>query len=130
VSGGGEGRSGSAEAGGGQAGEHEPSKAESLKLIGGLIALGAGLLALGLITGGALWSGTDNAVKIATGAFGVIGTLVGAYFGQKVGSDGTKEAVARAGEEATKAQVYAAHLPPGEAAAIVELAHKAAAGGL
>jgi hypothetical protein len=104
------------------------SNAESIKLIGGLVALGSGLLVLGLIAGGALAVDSDNAVKVATGAFGVIGTLVGAYFGQKIGSDGVKEAATRADQEATKAQIYAAHLPAAEAPQIVAMAHAAATG--
>lgn len=104
------------------------SSAESIKLIGGLVALGSGLLVLALIAGGALAVNSDNAVKVATGAFGVVGTLVGAYFGQKIGSDGVKEATTRADQEATKAQVYAAHLPASEASRIVALAHAAATG--
>lgn len=106
----------------------EKTKSESIKLIGGLVALGSGLLVLGLIAGGALSVGTATAEKIAIGAFGVIGTLVGAYFGQKIGSDGTKDATERADKEATKAQIYAAHLPEGEASEIVRLAHRAATG--
>jgi hypothetical protein len=113
----------------------EKSSTESIKLIGGLVALTAGLIILALIAGGAIVAGTATAEKIALGAFGVIGTLVGAYFGQKVGSDGTKEATKlaetegkKAQQEAVKAQVYAAHLPAGEAAAIVKLAHAVASG--
>jgi hypothetical protein len=106
----------------------ETTNAESIKLIGGLVALGSGLLALALIAGGALIAGTATAEKIAIGAFGVIGTLVGAYFGQKIGSDGSKEATERATQEATKAQIYAAHLPPAEATDVIKLAHAAATG--
>jgi TRAP-type mannitol/chloroaromatic compound transport system permease large subunit len=113
----------------------EKSSTESIKLIGGLVALTVGLIILALIAGGAIVAGTATAEKIALGAFGVIGTLVGAYFGQKVGSDGTKEATKlaeaeskKAQQEAVKAQVYAAHLPAGEAPAIVKLAHEVASG--
>ena len=106
----------------------ETTNAESIKLIGGLVALGSGLLVLALIAGGALIAGTATAEKIAIGAFGVIGTLVGAYFGQKIGSDGSKDATERANQEATKAQIYAAHLPPKEATEVIQLAHAAATG--
>jgi hypothetical protein len=106
----------------------ETTNAESIKLIGGLVALGSGLLVLALIAGGALIAGTATAEKIAIGAFGVIGTLVGAYFGQKIGSDGSKDATERANQEATKAQIYAAHLPPNEATEVIKLAHAAATG--
>jgi hypothetical protein len=113
----------------------EKLSTESIKLIGGLVALGSGLLILALIAGGAMVAGSAVAEKIALGAFGVIGTLVGAYFGQKVGSDGTKEATKlaaaegeKAHSEAIKAQVYAAHLPAGEAATVVKLAQEVANG--
>jgi hypothetical protein len=52
----------------------------------------------------------------------VIGTLVGAYFGVKIGTDQTKTAMEQTDrahsalrEEAAKAQAFAAHVPPSEA---------------
>jgi hypothetical protein len=116
----------------------EKLSTESIKLIGGLVALGSGLIILALIAGGAIVAGTTVAEKIGLGAFGVIGTLVGAYFGQKVGSDGTKEATKlaetegkKAHEEAAKAQVYAsylAHPPAADVQAVVRFAEEVAAG--
>ena len=52
-----------------------------------------------------------SASSIATAAFGVIGSIVGAYFGVKIGTDGTQKAIAAQQVEATKAQAFAAHLP-------------------
>src|SRR5947207_267576 len=71
-------------------------KAEALKTIAGLLAVAAGLLVLAIIAVvGMGFVKTDNpsVVSIATGSFGVIGTIVGAYFGVKVGSDSTQKAI-------------------------------------
>ncbi len=67
--------------------------AEALKLVGGLVALAVGLLVLCLIAAGAFIADPGHAGSIATAAFGVIGSIVGAYFGVKIGTDGTKEAL-------------------------------------
>jgi hypothetical protein len=95
---------------------------DGLKLIGGLLALVAGLLVLGLIAAGAFIADPSHAGTIATAAFGVIGPIVAAYFGVKIGSDGTQKAIDGAQKateahqkEAAKVQVMAAHLPEGKA---------------
>lgn len=67
-----------------------------MKTIGGLVAVGLGLFALILIAiFGMAWVKNDSSslVSIAASAFGVIGTIVGAYFGVKVSSDGTQKAI-------------------------------------
>jgi hypothetical protein len=80
------------------------SKIEELRVIGGLIALCSGLLALVLLAGAALLhlSGEYGSAAV-TAAISAIGTMVGAYFGVKIGNDGAKEA-----QETTK-QVISAH---------------------
>lgn len=85
---------------------------EGIKVIGGLVVVCTGLVILGAIaiTAMALVEGTD-VVAVATSAFGIIGSVVGAYFGVKIGSDGTQAAVAGLKEEAAKAQAFAAHVP-------------------
>ncbi len=69
-----------------------------------------------------------NVVALATASFGVIGTVVGAYFGVKVGTDGTQTAVKGMQAEAAKAQAFAAHVPADQAEAALssaaELARK------
>jgi hypothetical protein len=55
---------------------------------------------------------TTQFTTLATAAIGVVGSGVGAYFGVKVGSDGTARAVQGQREEAAHAQVFAAHLNP------------------
>jgi hypothetical protein len=66
--------------------------------------------------------GTDTASTIAGSAIGVIGSIVGAYLGVKLGGDQTRSAIEAQREEAVKAQVYAAHLPAGQAGEVVEMA--------
>jgi hypothetical protein len=100
--------------------------ADSLKLVGGLVALSGGLLVLGLIAGGAFIADPGDASSIATGAFGVIGSIVGAYFGVKIGTDGTQAAIEAQQKEASKAQVFAAHLPESKATEVLGLAGLAA----
>lgn len=101
-----------------------PGKADQLKIIGGLLALVAGLIALLGVLGLAI------AVKVtemhfsqlAATVIGVIGSIVGAYFGVKIGSDGTDKALEAQRQESARAQIFAAHLPPTEAAQALQLA--------
>jgi len=106
---------------------------ERIKLIGGLVAVGLGILAVGVIAVVAIHRNTETASTIATAAGGFIATIVGAYFGVKVGTDQTKNALDQTQKamdkqtaEAAKAQVFAAHLPPVEAKNILDLAEEAA----
>ncbi len=111
-------------------GESEQSKpqgkAESIKLIGGLVAVGIGTLVVGAIAVIALLKGGQTAATIASSAGGVIATMVGAYFGVKVGSDQTKAALDGQKAEAAKAQAFAAFLPSDEADKFLDRAEKAA----
>jgi len=99
---------------------------EKVKTIGGLVAVVAGVLAVGVIAIVALIKDTGTAATIASATGGVIATIVGAYFGVKVGTDQGKTAIEGQHAEAAKAQVYAAHLPPGDAPDILERAEEAA----
>jgi hypothetical protein len=99
-------------------------------MIGGLLAITAGLIALVTIALSAIFSISEagSIASISTGAFGVIGTIVGAYFGVKVGTDTTRRALdstdkslgvaeqAMAGQrfEAAKAQAFAGHIDPNQ----------------
>jgi hypothetical protein len=93
----------------------KPGKIDQLQTIAGLVALGAGVLAVALVAGGALVAAPGSASSIASAAFGVIGSIVGAYFGVKIGSEGTQKAIQAQQAEATKAQVFAAHVPEAQA---------------
>jgi hypothetical protein len=97
-------------------------KADALKTIGGLVAVAVGLVALtviALVGMGFVKSDNPSVVSIATASFGVIGTVVGAYFGSKSSNDstqkaidGTQNAINAMRDEAAKAQTYAARLDP------------------
>ena len=107
-------------------------KAGALRTIGGLVAVGAGLFALVVIAiFGMAWVKSDSAsvVSIAAGAFGVIGTIVGAYFGVKVSSDGTQKAIDALKDAETKASTFAAHLAPDKASQAISDYQKLRAGG-
>lgn len=97
-----------------------PDVFERTHVIAGLLAVGVGVFAIAVIAIVAIIvtpSGNGEAVAaIATGSVGVIGSVVGAYFGVKVGSDGRQQAEVGRQVEAAKAQVLAAHLPPDLAA--------------
>jgi len=87
--------------------------AGQLKSIAGLLALIAGLVAIIVILLVAELAGVSaqEFTTLATAAIGVVGSGVGAYFGVKVGTDGTAKAVQGQREEAAHAQIFAAHLP-------------------
>src|SRR5919198_1220822 len=108
-------------------------KAEALRVIGGLIAVGMGLLVVFLFGAGAL---TVYAIKgklgtglvsIVTSAFGVIGSIVGAYFGLKIGTDQAKDASAAAQAAEAKSDVFAAYVPDTRADAATQAANAVAA---
>jgi hypothetical protein len=95
---------------------------DRLSSIAGLLAVVAGLLSLIAVSVAAIFalpSGNgQNVVAVTTGSFGVIGTVVGAYFGVKLGVDGRQAAqhaqhAQRA--EAAKVQALAAHLDSDQA---------------
>jgi hypothetical protein len=99
---------------------------DKVKAIGGLVAVVVGVLAVLGIAIGALIAGTSTAATIASSAAGVIATIVGAYFGVKVGTDQGKTAMENQKAEAAKAQVFAAHLPADQAKDVLELSKQAA----
>jgi hypothetical protein len=101
---------------------HEGSTAADIRSVGGLVSLCVGVVVVGLLAGGALIADPSDAATIATAAFAVIGSIVGAYFGVKIGTDGTQKAVQAHQDEATKAQVFAAHLAPEKADIALEQA--------
>lgn len=107
------------------------SKSEAIKLIGGLIAVVAGLavlLVIAVVAMREVHANSQSIVPIATSAFGVVGSIIGAYFGVKVGSDGTQKAIAGMQGEAAKAQAFAAHLDPSKADAAIETAERLVGG--
>jgi hypothetical protein len=99
---------------------------EKIKTIGGLVAVTVGVIAVGTIAIIALIKNTETSATIASAAGGVIATIVGAYFGVKVGSDQSKTAIDGQKAIGAKAEVYAAHLPPDAAPGIIAMAERAA----
>lgn len=99
-------------------------KVEQLKVIGGLLALVAGLITLLVVLAFANRKGVSSNQfrQLATTVIGVVGSIVGAYFGLKIGTDGTDKALEAQRQEAARAQIFAAHLPPKEALEALQLA--------
>jgi hypothetical protein len=102
------------------------TRAQSITEIAGLIALVAGLIVLGLIAAVAMIVTPDSSKEVAVGAFGVIGSVVGAYFGLKVGAESAQKSADGQRQEAAKAQVYAAHISSSHPSEVVQQAHDAA----
>jgi|SoimicmetaTmtHPB_FD_contig_51_1645559_length_2144_multi_2_in_0_out_0_3 hypothetical protein len=103
---------------------------EALRAISGLLAVLLGLAALTLIAlFGMGFVKTDNpsVVSIAAASFGVIGTVVGAYFGSKASNDSTQKAIESTQkaidgmkDESAKAQSFAANLDPKQASDAID----------
>jgi hypothetical protein len=92
----------------------KPNWSDRLQAAGALVAVCAGLLTLLVIACLAIGVVHDDAqyvASIATASFGVIGSVVGAYFGVKIGAEGTAKALDAHSAEAARAQAFAAHLP-------------------
>jgi len=102
--------------------------AERIRVIGGLVAVGIGVLAVTLITIVALIVGGETAATIASASSGVIASIVGAFFGVKVGTDQTKNAADGERRQAAKTAVFAAHLPREDAEKVLALADSVARG--
>ena len=101
----------------------EPSWWQNIQVVGGLTAVSLGLfvvLFIAALSIGVIHDHADKVTTIASAAFTVVGTLVGAYFGIKVGTDQTKTAMQQTErahvatrQEAAKAQAFAAHVASG-----------------
>ena len=89
---------------------------EQLKVIGGLVALAGGLVAIVLVVFLVVEIAPGQATGVATGAITAIGAMVGAHFGVKIGTDGTAKAVEAMRQESAKAQAYALGVPDHQAA--------------
>ncbi|MBA2568915.1 MAG: hypothetical protein H0V11_06165 [Actinobacteria bacterium] len=112
--------------------EKPNGKTEAIRVIGGLVAVGMGLAVIllfglaALITFAIKGKLTSEVVAIVTSAFGVVGSIVGAFFGIKIGSDQAKDANANAQAAEAKSDIYAAHLPEGKAEEVTKQATNAA----
>ena len=101
---------------------------DSIKPIGGLVAVAIGVAAVLTIAIVALAIGGDQAATIASSTGGVIASVVGAFFGVKIGTDQSRTAAEGERREAAKATVLAAHLPVDAAPAAIKLAEAVARG--
>jgi hypothetical protein len=98
---------------------------ERLKVIGGLIAVATGVVAVTAIGIVAMALADADVATIAASTAGVIATIVGAYFGVKIGTDQAKTALESKDAQAAKAEVYALHAPEGKATHIRQEAEAA-----
>jgi hypothetical protein len=104
-------------------------RTSKLQSIGGLVAVGMGVGAILVLALAAVFllalkisAPTDAVVAVSTGAFGVIGSVVGAYFGVKVGTDQAKpmaaaaaNATAAAAAAHARSEAIALHVSPDNA---------------
>lgn len=109
------------------------TKVEGLKTVAGLTAVAIGAVVVGAIAVIALLKGGDESAQIASSAGGVVATIVGAYFGVKVGTDQTKTAMDQTQKavdgqkaESAAAKVFAAHIPSEKAKEVIGEAEQAA----
>jgi hypothetical protein len=102
--------------------QHESDTTGRIRPVGGLIALVAGLVAICVVAIGGFLVNSTTTTALATAAFGVIGSIVGAYFGVKIGTESTQTAIQGQLREAAKSQVYAAHLPAQQADEVLKKA--------
>jgi hypothetical protein len=83
---------------------------------GGLVVVAIGVIAVVTITTASLGAVDERErATVATAAFTVLGTIVGAYFGVRVGARGKDEAEAARAVAAAKVERLAAHVDASEA---------------
>lgn len=92
--------------------DRTPTWALGIKAIGGLFAVAVGVLALALIACLAFVVQDSTTTPIVTGCVTAIGAVVGAYFGVKVGTDGTSTAIKAQQQASTNAQIAALYVSP------------------
>ena len=102
------------------------TRSQSIADVAGLIALVSGLIVLAVVAVSAMAVTPGSSKEVAVGAFGVIGSAVGAYFGLKVGAESAQKSIDRQSQEAAKAQVFAAHVPDSQSDVVIQQAHEAA----
>ena len=96
-----------------------PTWALGIKAVGGLFAVTVGVVALALIACLAFVVQDSTTTPIVTACVTAIGAVVGAYFGVKVGTDGTSTAIKAQQQASTNTQIAALYVSP-------EHAHKVA----
>ncbi len=105
----------------------------NIQSVGGLIAVAVGVSAILVLALATVFllafkisAPTEAVVAVATGAFGVTGSVVGAYFGVKVGTDQTKPIAEAAAAAQARSTAIALHVPPEKAREALDAAKNAA----
>src|SRR5436189_5414975 len=92
---------------------------------GAIIVVGLGLAFVFVLAVVSLGTVPDSQkAAVITAAFTVLGTIVGAYFGVKVGAAGREKAEAARDVESVKVQELAARVDPETAKAALDTAHR------
>ena len=92
---------------------------------GAILVVGLGLAFVFVIALVSLGTVPDSQkAAVVTAAFTVLGTIVGAYFGVKVGSAGKERAESARDAESVKVQELAARIDPEAATAALDSAHR------
>ena len=94
---------------------------------GGLVVVAIGVIAVVSITSASIGSvAAEERATVATAAFTVLGTIVGAYFGVRVGARGKDEAEAARAVAAAKVERLAAHVDTQKADEVIDAVNHAA----
>jgi hypothetical protein len=94
---------------------------ELLSRSGGLVVVVIGVIAVMTITSTSLGTvPAEEKATIAASAFTVLGTIVGAFFGVRVGARGKDEAEAARAVAAEKVERLAAHIDPKDAERVLD----------
>jgi hypothetical protein len=94
---------------------------------GGLVVVAIGVIAVMIITSASIGTVDEGEqATVATAAFSVLGTIVGAYFGVRVGARGKDEAEAARAVAAAKVERLAAHVDGENAQQVLNAVDKAA----
>ena len=88
---------------------------------GGLVVVAVGVIAVMAITTASLGTVAEQErATVATAAFTVLGTIVGAYFGLRVGARGKEDAEAQRAVATAKVERLAAHVDANEAEQVLD----------
>ena len=102
-----------------------------LSRAGGLVVVAIGVIAVTTITSASLGSVAEGErATVATAAFTVLGTIVGAYFGVRVGARGKDEAESARAVAAAKVERLAAHVDTQKADEVIDAVNRAAGPGM
>jgi hypothetical protein len=92
---------------------------------GGLVVVAIGVIAVMTITSTSLGSvAEEERATVATAAFTVLGTIVGAYFGVRVGARGKDEAEAARAVATAKVERLAAHVDTHKADEVIDAVNR------